>query len=92
MWGRQADACWQSLTVGSRVLIEGHLRLDVREDHEVRKQRRLEVVTDRVQFVDGTAAIRAAMGPEAPIDEQVPEFFVDTPAQIIEADPPAPDE
>ncbi len=33
-WGRQAEACWQCLTVGSAVLVEGHLWLDVRTDRE----------------------------------------------------------
>ncbi len=66
--------------------------MDVREDREGKKQRRLEVVAERVTFVDGTAVIRAAIPREAPLDGPAPEFFADSPAQIQEADPPAVDD
>ena len=92
VWGTQAEACWQSLAVGSRVLIEGHLRLDVREDREGQKQRRLEVVAERVNFVGETGVIRAAVLREPPIDRPAQDFEADAPARIAEADPPAPDD
>jgi single-strand DNA-binding protein len=92
VWGRQAEACGQSLTVGSSVLVEGHLRLDVRTDREGQKESRLEVVAERVTFVDGVGRIRAAVPSEALIDRPAQDFEVDTPTQIPEADPPAPDE
>jgi len=92
VWGRQAEACWQSLTVGSAVLVEGHLRLDVRVDREGQKQRRLEVVAERVSFLDDRGAIRAAVPREPPIDRPAEGFDVDAPAQVPEADPPAPDD
>jgi len=92
VWGKQAEACWQSLTVGSAVLVEGHLRLDVRTDREGQKQRRLEVVAERVRFLDDRGAIRAAVPREPPIDRPAQEFEADAPARIAEADPPAPED
>ena len=91
VWGTQAEACWQSLAVGSRVLVEGHLRLDVREDREGQKRRRLEVVAERVNFVEGTDVIRSAIPREPLIDPLTQDFEIDAPARIAEADPPAPD-
>jgi len=92
VWGKQAEACWHSLAVGSRVMIEGHLRLDVREDREGQRQRRIEVVAERVNFVEGTGVIRAAIPREPPIDRTAQDFEADTPTRIAEADPPAPDD
>ena len=69
--------------------MEGHLRLDIRTDREGQKQRRLEVVTERVNFVDGTGVIRAAIPREPTIDAPAQGFEVDAPAQVSEADPPA---
>jgi len=92
VWGRQAEACGQSLRVGSAVLVEGHLRLDVRVDREGQKQRRLEVVAERVNFVEGAGVIRAAVPRETPIDRPAQEFEADAPARIAEADPPAPED
>lgn len=92
VWGHQAEACWQSLTVGSAVLVEGHLRLDIRTDREGQKERRLEVVAERVNFVDDRGVIRAAVPREPPIDQPAGGFEVDPPAQIPEADQPASEE
>ena len=92
VWGKQVEACSQSLTVESAVLMEGHLRLDVRADREGQKQRRLEVVAERVNFVEGAGRIRAAISQEHPIDRPVQDFEADAPAQVTEADPPAPDD
>ncbi len=88
VWGKQTEACWQSLTVGSAVLIEGYLRLDVRTNREGQRERRMEVLAERVNFLDARGAIRAAVPREPPIDA-ASGFEVDSAAEILEADPPA---
>jgi single-strand DNA-binding protein len=89
VWGRQAEACRQSLAGGSSVLIEGHLRLAPRPAREGPAPRQVEVVAERVCFVDGPGGIRAAIPREPPIDAPAPAFEVDPPTQVPEADPPA---
>jgi single-stranded DNA-binding protein len=91
VWGKQVEACWQSLAVGSAVFIEGHLRLDVREGREGQKQRRLEVGAERVTFVEEAGRIRAAISQEHQIGHPTQDFEADAPARIAEADPPAPE-
>jgi len=65
VWGRQAEACWDSLTVGSSVLVEGHLRLDVREDREGQKQRWLKHLWVRLQALTAAAARLRDLADEA---------------------------
>jgi len=48
LWGKHAEACWQSLTVGSTVLIDGLFQMNIRTDRKGQKQKRLEVVAVRV--------------------------------------------
>jgi hypothetical protein len=74
------------------MVLPGPIRLDVRTDSEGQKHRRLEVVAERVRFVEGTGAIRAAIPREPPIDRPAQDFEADAPARIAEADPPAPDD
>lgn len=51
-WGRQAELVGQYLTKGRGCLIEGRLKLDSWEDKEGKKQSKLRVVADNVQFLD----------------------------------------
>lgn len=50
-WGKQAENCKQYLSKGSPVLITGKLRLEQWEDKEGKKQSRIKVMADRVQFL-----------------------------------------
>lgn len=50
VWERQAETCGQYLTKGSPVLIEGRLKLDQWEK-DGKKQSKLSVVAERVQFL-----------------------------------------
>ena len=59
-WGKQAEACGESLAKGSPVLIEGRLQLDRWQTKEGEKQSRLKVRADRVMFL--TSANREGAG------------------------------
>ncbi len=52
VWGKQAEACTEALTVSSSVLIEGRLQLDVWYSKEGDKRCKLRVAAERVQFLD----------------------------------------
>lgn len=51
-WGRQAELVGQYLTKGRGCLVEGRLKLDSWEDKEGKKQSKLRVVAENVQFLD----------------------------------------
>ena len=51
-WGRTAELVGQYLTKGRPCFIEGRLKLDSWEDKEGKKQQKLKVVADNVQFLD----------------------------------------
>ncbi len=51
-WGRTAELVGQYLTKGRGCFIEGRLKLDSWEDKEGKKQSKLRVVADNVQFMD----------------------------------------
>ncbi len=53
VWGKQAESCNAYLKKGSSVFVEGRLQLRSWEDEETKqKKSMLEVVADRVQFLD----------------------------------------
>lgn len=53
VWGKQAESCTTYLKKGSSVFVEGRLQLRTWEDEETKqKKSMLEVVADRVQFLD----------------------------------------
>lgn len=53
VWGKQAESCTTYLKKGSSVFIEGRLQLRSWEDEETKQKKSiLEVVADRVQFLD----------------------------------------
>lgn len=51
-WGRTAELVGQYLTKGRPCFIEGRLKLDSWEDKEGKKQSKLRVVAENVQFLD----------------------------------------
>ncbi len=53
VWGKQAESCTAYLKKGSSIFVEGRLQLRSWEDEETKqKKSMLEVVADRVQFLD----------------------------------------
>lgn len=83
-WGRQAELVGQYLTKGRGCLIEGRLKLDSWEDKEGKKQSKLRVVADNVQFLDSRP--RQGGGEGAPAEEGA----ADAPAQPPAARPTRP--
>ncbi len=54
-WQKLAESCNQSLTKGQRVYVEGRLRTSTWEGQDGQKRSRVEVVADRVLFLDRQA-------------------------------------
>jgi len=52
VWGKQAEACHTYLKKGSSIFVEGRLQYRTWEDQQGVKKNVLEVVADRVQFLD----------------------------------------
>jgi single-strand DNA-binding protein len=52
-WGRTAELAGQYLAKGRPCFIEGRLKLDQFEDKEGKKQSRLKVVAESIQFIGG---------------------------------------
>ncbi len=52
VWGKQAEACHTYLKKGSSIFVEGRLQYRTWEDQQGVKKSVLEVVADRVQFLD----------------------------------------
>lgn len=52
VWGKQAEACVQSLDCSSPVFVEGRLQLDTWHGKDGEKRCKLRVAAERVQFID----------------------------------------
>lgn len=53
VWGKQAESCHTYLKKGSSLFVEGRLQLRSWDDREAQQKKSiLEVVADRVQFLD----------------------------------------
>jgi single-strand DNA-binding protein len=52
VWGKQAEACHTYLKKGSSIFVEGRLQYRTWDDQQGVKKSVLEVVADRVQFLD----------------------------------------
>jgi single-strand DNA-binding protein len=86
VWGKQAENCSEYLAKGSSVFIEGRLQSRQWETEDGQKRSVLEVVADRVQFLDRkkqggdtegdhkaqTQAQDQSMAPDHLTDEDVP--------------------
>lgn len=51
-FGRQAEVCVQYLAKGRRVAVEGHLHHSEWQDADGARRQKLEVIAERVQFLD----------------------------------------
>ncbi|MCX8092617.1 MAG: single-stranded DNA-binding protein [Candidatus Goldbacteria bacterium] len=71
VWGKQAEACHTYLKKGSTIFVEGRLQYRTWEDQQGVKKNVLEVVADRVQFLDKKK--KADEGAET-IDDVSPEI------------------
>lgn len=68
VWGKQAEACHTYLKKGSAVFVEGRLQLRSWDDAASgQKKSVLEVVAERVQFLDGKR--KEGTEPSAPAEE-----------------------
>jgi single-strand DNA-binding protein len=95
-WGRQAELVGQYLTKGRGCLVEGRLKLDSWEDKEGKKQSKLRVVAENVQFLDSRP--RQGGGPgegpagEEPAGDAAPAQPSARPARPAPSSAPADDE
>lgn len=69
-WNKLAESCNQYLTKGKRAYIEGRLRTRVREGQDGQKRTQVEIVAERVLFLDRQAAV-APLKEEAKADEEI---------------------
>lgn len=69
-WNKLAESCNQFLTKGKRAYVEGRLRTRAWEGQDGQKRSRVEIVADRVLFLDRQAAV-APLSEEAKTDEEV---------------------
>lgn len=70
-WSKLAESCNQFLTKGQRVYVEGRLRTRTWEGQDGQKRSRVEVVANRVLFLDRQAL--APLPAEAASEEIEPE-------------------
>ena len=68
-WRKQAESCSQFLTKGQRVYVEGSLRTRAWEGKDGQKRTNIEVIANRVLFLDRQAA--AALPSEEPAVEPI---------------------
>jgi single-strand DNA-binding protein len=72
-WRKQAESCSQFLTKGQRVYVEGSLRTRAWEGRDGQKRTNIEVIANRVLFLDRqTAAAPPSEEPAVePIEDEV---------------------
>lgn len=68
-WKKLAESCNQFLTKGKRAYVEGRLRTSAWEGQDGQKRSRVEIVADRVLFLDRQAV--APLSEEAKADEEI---------------------
>jgi single-strand DNA-binding protein len=69
-WKKQAESCNQFLTKGQRVYVEGSLRTRSWEGRDGQKRVAVEVIANRVLFLD-RQAVAPLPGEEAPVEATV---------------------
>ena len=74
-WKKQAESCNQFLTKGQRVFVEGSLRTRNWEGRDGQKRTTVEVIANRVLFLDkqALASLPSEEVDVAPVDEMEPE-------------------
>jgi single-strand DNA-binding protein len=65
-WGRQAELINTHFSKGSRIFIEGRLKLDSWENKEGQKRSKLMVTVEGIQFVGGDIKSEDAKAEDAP--------------------------
>ena len=72
-WKKQAESCNQFLTKGQRVYVEGSLRTRTWEGQDGQKRTRVEVIANRVLFLDrqAVAPLPSEELPAEPVEEDV---------------------
>lgn len=83
-WGRTAELVGQYLTKGRGAFIEGRLKLDQWEDKDGKRQNKLKVVADSVQFLDSRAHASSGSGSR---DEE-PEAVSQSLGAVYDEEPP----
>ena len=68
-WKKLAESCNQFLTKGKRAYVEGRLHTSAWEGQDGQKRSRVEIVADRVLFLDRQAV--APLSEEAKADEEI---------------------
>ncbi len=69
-WNKLAESCNQYLAKGRRAYVEGRLRTRVWEGQDGQKRTQVEIVAERVLFLDRQAAT-APLKEEAKADEEI---------------------
>ncbi|MBN2098767.1 MAG: single-stranded DNA-binding protein [Dehalococcoidia bacterium] len=69
-WNKLAESCNQFLAKGRRAYVEGRLRTRVWEGQDGQKRTQVEIVAERVLFLDRQAAT-APLKEEAKADEEI---------------------
>ena len=69
-WNKLAESCNQYLAKGRRAYVEGRLRSRVWEGQDGQKRTQVEIVAERVLFLDRQAAV-APLKEEAKADEEI---------------------
>ena len=69
-WNKLAESCNQYLTKGKRAYVEGRLRTRAWEGQDGQRRSRVEIVADRVLFLDRQATT-AVLPEEAKVEEAV---------------------
>jgi len=79
IWGKQAEACGNSLTKGQRVLVEGRLQVRNYEAKDGTKRYVSEVIADHFEYIEKKAQPGNNneqgfnnMGSSAPFDDDIP--------------------
>jgi single-strand DNA-binding protein len=70
-WKKQAESCNQFLTKGQRVYVEGSLRTRSWEGRDGQKRLTVEVIANRVLFLDRQAVVAPLPGEEASVEAPV---------------------
>jgi len=74
-WRKLAESCNQFLTKGQRVYVEGSLRTRTWESQDGQKRSRVEVIANRVLFLDKQAL--ATLPSEESVVPEVPEDVIE---------------
>ncbi len=71
-WGRQAEQCNLYLQKGRRVFVEGRLRTRTWDGADGQRRFRLEILADRVVFLDRPQAASLEPQEEPPLEPDLP--------------------